>query len=136
MQQSGAIGSHTLPVAASILLLALAALLALQTFLNRHGDARESEHGGAAEAAKEEGWRERLAQNPLSYITATVIYLLCVPFLGFFVPTAVLILFSLTLAKVYSWIGRFAVSTGFLVFAYVVFAQILSVPLPVGPWGF
>lgn len=139
--EQGTVGAATLPVVASIVLLALLLAYAIQTFLGKN-DILEGEWSGGDAAqdrmqqATEYGWRERWLRSPLFIMGATILYILLVSSLGFIVPTAAFMLAGFALLGMLSWVTRILITGGFLLFTYLLFVEVLLVSLPEGPWGF
>ncbi|MFG6147516.1 tripartite tricarboxylate transporter TctB family protein [Halobacillus sp. B23F22_1] len=65
-------------------------------------------------------------------IGLTSIYIISIPFIGFYVATLLFIVGLLFYAKVRSWIILSSVPIGTLLFIYVFFVQTLNVTLPTG----
>lgn len=137
------LGAAALPVTASVGMMVLSVVLAIQTLTGKNdvraleGDAEEQIARGRLEPpVAGRRWIAEGLRSPLFFMGATVIYVLLVPLVGFFVATAAFMLASFALLGVLSWVVRLAVTAGFLLFAYLLFVRVLLVSLPSGPWGF
>jgi len=117
------------PAVLSVAMAILAVLLFVQTF-RQDGD----EEGDLWDAEEEEPTGDA---RPF-YIGAALLlgYIVFLPFLGFLISSVVFVfLFTLIIGK-YSFPLITALAAGIPGLLWIIFARLLTVPLPKGPWGF
>lgn len=108
----------------------LSILFFLQTF--RHKDPSESETQNDADDTAESKDNRSLLVGTALFVG----YVILVPFVGFLVSSIVFVFCFIRLIGRYSAILTAILAALIPILMWVLFARLLTVPLPKGPWGF
>ena len=85
------------------------------------------------EVSKKEFWcSPAVIHNPIITAVLVIIYVTLIYFLGFYISTALFMLITMLYYGSRKWMINIAVTTGMLIFCYVLFEILLSVQLPAG----
>jgi hypothetical protein len=118
------------PSGVAVLQIILALLLLWQTFRS----------GPNAEAAADSGDKKRRNPQAVRHLLIGfglfLAYVIVVPFLGFGLATACFIFGFIRIIGRFGYLLCGALAVGIPVLLWVIFAYLLTVPLPKGPWGF
>ncbi len=83
--------------------------------------------------SKKEFWcSPAVIHNPIITAVLVIIYVTLIYFLGFYISTALFMLITMLYYGSRKWMINLAVTTGMLIFCYVLFEILLSVQLPAG----
>lgn len=71
-------------------------------------------------------------QRPLIFILVTLIYIVLMPFVGFFLASFIFLIVGIVILEYRKWGVILAVSVGWIAFNYFLFYKLLFVPFPQG----
>jgi len=117
------------PIAVAGLLAILAVLLLWQTF-------RFDKLTNPTEEDEEESPHPRGSRNLIIGFGFFLIYVIFVPLIGFVLASVVFVFCFIRLLGKFSYFLSGVLAVGIPVFLWAVFAYMLTVPLPKGPFGF
>lgn len=129
---AGQVGADGLPKLLGLALGGLSVLLALQTWVQKR---RLKASPLVADGGEDDvlgDWRSHL--RALGLIAIGVVYVIVLPWLGYAVSAAVMLAVVAAYAGLRSWISLAAFAFGGAVVFYLIFVQLLSIPLPAGFW--
>jgi len=117
------------PIAVAALLAILAVLLSWQTF-------RSEKHTGPAEDDEEQSLDSRGFRHLIIGFGFFLVYVILVPLIGFVLASIVFVFcFIRLIGKFNYWLSS-VLALGIPALLWTVFAYLLTVPLPKGPFGF
>ncbi len=121
-------GPGVFPLAVGLLLLALAVTQVVEARVAvRHRD--RAAEAGAAPGGESPSTPSRL---PLAMVAALVVYLLTMPWLGFYPASVLLVIFSCRIMGTCGWGRPVLLAAGVLLVCGLVFSFWLKMPLPSG----
>lgn len=136
-------GIHLSPALFPIILSVFLCMLSLLLFFQKHEEATDTRDANQEEEKPQqpdqmqstESVSEKKAASKISYIAATLVYLLLIPYLGFMFSTALLLLFLCREIGLL-WSRRLLYIACVLLFTHLFFAELLHISFPEGYLGF
>lgn len=71
-------------------------------------------------------------RRPIIFILTTLVYIMLMPYLGFFIASFIFLILAILLLEYRRWGVILAVSAGWIIFNYLLFYRLLFVPFPQG----
>lgn len=135
--RSGTLSATSLPTALSVMLLILGVILVIQTIRKKNDSSVNKSEWETTDGEEDHVSRfDRLGRSPIMFMVLSIFYVLGIEVLGFYLSSVVFLLAAFVLTGMLSWSKRIVIISVFLLFAYFVFAKLLIIRLPVGPFGF
>ncbi|UCG05328.1 MAG: tripartite tricarboxylate transporter TctB family protein [Desulfobacterales bacterium] len=117
------------PIAVAGLLASLAVLLLWQTF-------RCEKHAASAEDDEEQSRNPQGFRHLIIGFGFFLVYVILVPLIGFVLASMVFVFCFIRLIGQFNYLLSGALALGIPALLWIVFAYLLTVPLPKGPFGF
>lgn len=117
------------PIAVAGLLASLAVLLLWQTF-------RCEKHAASAEDDEEQSRNPQGFRHLIIGFGFFLVYVILVPLIGFVLASMVFVFCFIRLIGQFNYLLSGALALGIPALVWIVFAYLLTVPLPKGPFGF
>jgi putative tricarboxylic transport membrane protein len=127
--QNDAIGVWGFPMFLGGLLAVLGLTQSIRTFR----DLRATGPIGIPEGTEDEEGHESSGLRALGFMAGLLLYLALLKPVGFVIMTPIAIYVSLWAMQMKGWVKRTIFAVAFTVLAFFCFAEIVGVPLPVGP---